>query len=451
MHPLNNIIREINSNLESLRDFVDTLDTYLNQKARESFVVHTPVWEVLSLLLEKIAEDKNLILDPTLKELIEKAKDKYPEVLYAKIIDEKKEQFTITFEAFEPSSLNIDQEKLAIAFKEIRRAQERTQMLYSSSLMTLTSSVELFFSKLLHLHFHLHPEAIGTKEKSFSFDDLNKFETIADARIYYITSKIEDVLRGSIADWLSFLRNTLKLSMGYLKDEQPLLEETFQRRNIVVHNGGIANSIYIAKVIKSLCKNVKIGDSLIPDRKYLSERIDIWEKYCILITAEFWKQLAPNDIERAEVLTEITYNHLLAKRWHISKSLSNFILLDKQMPESLITSAQLNYWQCEKHLERWENIRAEVESADYSAKGVIYQLAHLALLERIDEFYTLLPRALQSGELTEKNLREYPIFSDMRSDPRFEIYKEKQPTKKKTRQRKKRVPSENLELPTQSS
>ncbi len=444
MHPLNNIIREINSNLESLRDFVDVLDTHLNEKTRESLAVHTPVWEFLLVLFEKIAGEKQISLTSIPEELMEQIRGKYPEITSAEISSETEDKFGISFNMSGENNISIEPEKFATAFQEARRAQGRTQMLYSSSIMTLASSVELFFSKLLHQYFHLHPEAIGTKEKLFSFDELSKFETLSDARIYYISSKIEDLLRGSLADWLSFLRNTVKLSMGYLKDDQPLLEETFQRRNIVVHNGGIANSIYIAKVPKHLCKDVKIGDILIPDRRYLSERIDIWEKYCILITAEFWKQLSPDDSKRAEVLTEITYNHLLAKRWHISQSLSKFILLDKQMPESLITSAQLNYWQCEKRLGRWENIRAEIESADYSAKSVRYQLGHLALLERIDDFYALLPRALQSGELTEKDLQEYPIFSDMRSDQRFEIYKEKHPTKKKTGQRKKRVSSRNL-------
>ncbi len=108
------------------------------------------------------------------------------------------------------------------------------------------------------------------------------------------------------------------------------------------------------------------------------------------------------------------------------------------MPESVLTSAQLNYWQCQKRLGRWSDIHSEVESADYSAKSLRYQLGHLALLGNADEFYALLPRALQVEELTEDDLREYPIFIDMRDDQRFEPYKEKQ-LKKKTRKGRKAI------------
>jgi hypothetical protein len=64
----------------------------------------------------------------------------------------------------------------------------------------------------LHHYFGLHPEAIGTKEKLFSFEDLNKFGSVDEAREYYVSSKIEDLLRGSLADWFNFARSTIKLS-----------------------------------------------------------------------------------------------------------------------------------------------------------------------------------------------------------------------------------------------
>jgi hypothetical protein len=437
MHSLSQPIREINSNLESLRDFVDVLGTYLSKKTQESVEIHAPALELLLVATDRIRVVNEQMGDRFLKsfpeEKMAELRAKYPEVVSATVTQgEDSSNIRIEFPVSEPYDIST-------GLQELVKAQGRTKMLYSSSLMNLTSNVELFFSQLLHQYFNLHPDAIGTKEKLFSFDDLSKFDTLADARVHYISSKIEDLLRGSLADWFSFARNTIKLSMGYLKDDQEALEETFQRRNVVVHNGGIANSIYIAKVSAHLRKEVKVGSDLTPDRKYLSDSIDLWEKTCILIAAELWKQLASEDTDRAKVLAEISYNHLLAKRWHISAALSTFLTRDKQMPESILTSAQLNYWQCQKRLGRWDSIRTEVESADYSAKSVRYQLGHLALLERKDEFYNLLPRALQSGDLTENDLREYPIFEEMRSDQRFEQYQEKR-VAKRARRRKKAIP-----------
>nr|WP_290227701.1 hypothetical protein [Trichocoleus desertorum] len=259
MHSLSQSIYEINSNLESLRDFVDILDTHLSEKAQESLTIHSSSLEFLLLVFEKLFENGKYNLDSVPPERMEEIRAKYPEFLSAEST-QNGNKIDITLKL--PDKTNIELDKIDIALKEIGKAQGRTRMLYSSSLMTLTSSVELFFSKLFHQYFYLHPESIGTKEKLFSFDDLSKFDTLADARTHYISSRIEDLLRGPLSDWLLFARNTVKLSMGYLKEEQELLEETFQRRNIVVHNGGIANSIYIAKVPKNLCKDVKVSNNL---------------------------------------------------------------------------------------------------------------------------------------------------------------------------------------------
>ena len=446
MHSLSQPIYEINSNLDSLRDFVDVLDSHLTEKLKESFSTHSTTLEFMLVVIDKILQDNELFkeefkLDSLPEEKMIELRAKYPEISLAEIT-RNGNRSNIKIKGQDPNrpdlTSNIDADKVHVAINEINRAQRRTQMLYSSSLMTLTSSVEIFFAKLFHQYFCLHPESIGAKEKLFSFDDLSKFDTLSDARTHYINSKIEDLLRGSLSDWFLFARNNLKLQMGYLKEDQELLEETFQRRNLVVHNGGIANSIYMAKVPEKLRKGVKNDDNLTPNRKYLSEHIDLWEKNCILIAAELWKQIDPEDSDRVRVLGDISYKHLLAKRWSIAASISTFIMRDKQMPESSITSAQLNYWQCQKRLDKWSEIYAEVKAADYSAKSLCYQLAHLALLEKSDEFYSLLPRAIQSEEITENDLREYPIFIDMRKDPRFESYQEKQ-VEKKTKRRKKSV------------
>jgi hypothetical protein len=175
----------------------------------------------------------------------------------------------------------------------------------------------------------------------------------------------------------------------------------------------------LSKIATEFRANVNIGDDLSPDRAYLDSRIDLWERACLLIGAELWKQLAPNDPERAGTLTNIAYKHLLGGRWKIAEAISDFTLRDRQMPESVITSAQLNYWQARKRCGEWDAVNDEVDRADYSAKSDLYQLARLALLERNDEFFALLPRALQSGAVSKQELEEWPIFSDARKDSRY--------------------------------
>jgi hypothetical protein len=427
MHPISKPLRAVSQNLDYLRDFVDVLSSFVAEKRQESLAVHAPALELLSVALAKSnlgQEDRDQQDDVVMQHLLQK----YPHIGAAELeYDKKGGMVKISFTSNEP------QPHFNEGLQEILRAGRRSQMLNSSSLMNLTTTIELFFSELLHTYFELHPEAIGTKEKLFSFDDLGKFQTISDARAYYVSSKIEDLLRGSLADWLSFARNTIKLSMGYLKDDLELLEETFQRRNIVVHNGGRANSIYLSRVGEKSRSGVTVGDDLTPEKEYLTERIDLWEKTCVLIAAELWKQISPDDADRGSLLMELAYDHLLAKRWRVAEAISSFLIRDKQLSEGTHLASQLNYWQCRKRLGDWSHIRNEVEKADYAAKSSIYQLGHLALLDRVDDFYALVPRALSAGELSLDDLREFPIFEEMRRDQRFEQYRPAPPKKARRR------------------
>ena len=67
-----------------------------------------------------------------------------------------------------------------------------------------------------------------------------------------IEQRVEDVLRGSFEEWISFLKNQFKLEMGYIEKWQHKLVEIIQRRNLLVHNGGNINSIYRRKVAPEL-------------------------------------------------------------------------------------------------------------------------------------------------------------------------------------------------------
>jgi len=185
--------------------------------------------------------------------------------------------------------------------------------------MNLASSVELFFAELFHKFFELHPGIVGTKEKVSSFEDLTAFESVADARQHYLNSRIEDILYGSFSDWIAFIKEKAKLSMSYLQTEQNSLMETFQRRNLVVHNGGIVNSIYLSKVAPELTKELSLGDSLEPNRNYLNDRIDSFERNCILIAAELWKSLSAEDDERGDVIIEIGFVTLKEKDGGLAK------------------------------------------------------------------------------------------------------------------------------------
>ena len=88
---------------------------------------------------------------------------------------------------------------------------------------------------------------------------------------------------------------------------------------------------------------------------------------------------------------------------------------------------QLNYWQSVKWQGRFEDVRKEVERADFSAKDPLYQLALLALDNKNERFFSLLPVVPRSEKLTLKDLKAWPIFREMREDPTYPSFLPKTP------------------------
>ncbi|MGA9996017.1 MAG: hypothetical protein WBP93_11420, partial [Pyrinomonadaceae bacterium] len=150
--------------------------------------------------------------------------------------------------------------------------------------------------------------------------------------------------------------------------------------------------------------------------------LDLFELNFVLIAAELWKKLDPKDEERPNALTYIAYKHLLNERWGIAEGLSYFVTADRQTSEKSQMLGQLNYWQSVKWQGQFENIRKNIEQADFSAKDPLYQLAQLALLNRNEEFFSLLPEVLRSQKLTTEDLQQWPLFREMRKEAAFNSF-----------------------------
>jgi hypothetical protein len=395
--------------MEGLREFTTTVESYL--KGRQSKLIERNAAHLTPLFLvaRKLIPDQLPASDISDDEIAKKFKGHVSLNLKEDPKGNKSVELNVSGEG------KKDFER---AMKELRKSNESMHLLYSNTLISMLSSVELFLSKLIHLYYRQFPDAVTSKDKVFSFEDLKAFDTVEDARAYLIESRVENVLRGSFEDWISFFKNHPKLSMGYLDSAAALLTEACQRRNLIVHNGGIVNSIYLSKIPPAIAKEHKKGDQLTVSPEYLKERLNLFELNGLLIAFEMWKKLAPDDESRGKSLVDIAFTHLCAKRWAISEGLAYFLMNDKEMPEQYIILGRLNYWLSLKRQNRWAEVKDAAEAEDMSAKSQRYQLGWLALCEKNEHFFKTLPKVLKSKEILEEELRAFPIFEEMRKDAR---------------------------------
>jgi hypothetical protein len=423
-------ILDFNENIIGLRDFIDLIDPFLNEKFDEHDKLVKPLI-TLGIVNEMLTEKKEW--EDGEMEKIQKLRihlNGEIEKIYKKSVDIK-----VEFDKKETDNKE-DSKSLKVIFKaqnapselqdnlkNIRKVSDHMELLYKNSLISLLSSVEWFFSQILHFNYDKYPESAGIQKKNLTLADLKTFGSIADAEKYLIDTKIEEILRGNLDSWFTTLKTELNLGLSYIEPIKDELIEIYQRRNLFVHNGGVVNSIYLSKVKDKYREGVKIGDTLRVDKSYLDNSICKLQKAFILVAAELWKNNDKNDKLRGGVLGDIVYENLLKSKWDICEGLTYFIINDAQMDVTDKLVAQLNYWLCKKETGDFEKIKKDLFNTDLSDRKEIFQLALFALRDEIEPFMELLPKALDAEQLTTKKLEEFPIFKNIRETGQYKSFK----------------------------
>lgn len=305
----------------------------------------------------------------------------------------------------------------------VEKISNQKHQLFKSSLISLLSTVEWFFSQVLHFYYDQYPDSAGIKKKTLTLEDLKTFNEVRDAEKFLIDQKIEEIFRGGFESWLSILKEEIKIKSELAFRQKDELVEIYQRRNILVHNGGVVNSIYFTKVNSSLRTNVKSGDELEVSKDYLENAICKIHLVFTLIANEIWKKIEKKSERREEILSDIIYTNLLEKRWDIAGGISEAMCLDPDISSAYRTVAQLNYWLCKKREGKYKEIQNEIDAADYTDKALRYQMGLWGLKEEKTLFFENLEDAIKNEDLTIDNLLEFPILEEIRNSEEFEQFK----------------------------
>lgn len=418
-------LKDFHENIEGLRDFVGLIDPFLSEHRQKIEEEHSESLLPLHLAhLEFIEEDTE-----KKEKYSKKLKEVFDGEIEVKFTDNESEKDKEETEEKKDNEKGVtvkvkgDTSKIDAAFEILARTYHQKEILYRSSFINLLSTVEWFFAQILHYHYDKHPESAGIKKKTLTLEELKSFESIKDAENYLIDDKIEGILRSSFKDWLQTLKNELNLSLAYTNDFENELIEIYLRRNLLVHNGGVVNSIYLSKVSEFYKEKYNINDKLEISKEYLERAISLLHTVFTLISCELWKKLEPNNEDRCSLIMELGFDYLKRQMWDLSEISSTFLILDKKMPISSRTAAQLNFWLSKKNGGKYNDVSKEILDADFSDKSKLFQIALYSLREEEDLFFNLLPQVLKTEELNVESLLEFPIFESMRNLPKFEELK----------------------------
>ena len=108
-------------------------------------------------------------------------------------------------------------------------------------------------------------------------------------------------------------------------------------------------------------------------------------------------------------------------KWIVAEGLGSWSVSEGEMAQSDTLIVRINRWLSIKRQGRWSGIEVEVAGFDHGVLNLRFVAAIHALAERNDLFFSVLPEA----GFSEDELKSWPIFDEMREDPRFKDFLDK--------------------------
>lgn len=287
-------------------------------------------------------------------------------------------------------------------------------------LVFAVGALESVVAQVVRTRLRLHPNALISGQKEYSLAELIQLGDLEKLIEHAIEQRVDDLCFGSLEDWNKWFEDNLSTSLKKLALDWGDTWEAVQRRHVVIHNGGRASRLYLAKVPES---SARVGDRLSVSSEYLRRALDLLTVLGLRMGVAGWTRLAKEDAdEAATILLHNAFNLLQRQRWLPAAALSAYGQ-ELSDPESYThLASRVNQWIARRECspEEDEAVAAEVEAWNVGTRGVIWRMSKAALQGDFDALPDLVRASVAERDIGAQSVaREWPLFERLRSDDRF--------------------------------
>lgn len=316
--------------------------------------------------------------------------------------------------------------KKLIAAVGRRNKIPHSDILYRSSFVMLFTYFDNLLSDLMHNYYERYPKSFEGENFKISLSELTSINDIKEAKEYLINKHIDSQMYNSLESQINYFKDHLNVSCKKEDLNWENIDEVRERRNIIVHNGGIVNRKYVQKFKKrDLSTDVEIlkeGDVLKIDSKYFLKSLDALFFAGIIFTQECWRTWSPKETESADItLNNVIINLLLEEKWSLAQKMSQYGEKSNPYNEEHRLLFYFNYCQSLKWQKKNKELEKELDKLDTSSLKPKYLAAHSALINDIPNFYKYVKKAVASGDLDKDHLFDWPIFREIRKNKNFRV------------------------------
>lgn len=196
------------------------------------------------------------------------------------------------------------------AHSEFMKLIEQPKILNESTLMMILVRYEEAIMGIYKYILENYPDAY-LKDKTITYSDLiNMDSDIKEIKVKFIEKEVDEFMRQPISDWYNTFMTKHKAEFKFENNIFEHFKEIYYRRNLVVHNQGIVNEIYLKNVCEEMKVDLNCNDKLEVDKEYLLKAITTTQM--IIYGTFFGLRKISKDKQKLEhCLFDNGFNHML--------------------------------------------------------------------------------------------------------------------------------------------
>ena len=416
------LLQNATINIESLKDYYLSQVDKITKSVEKEIKKYVPGMVVERYLFAMASHHEELLEG----ENGEKVKEVARRLVSDIEIGESEKTFSASYklneEFFKNNKWEMNPTKAA---KEYQKLSVREEILNQSTLMMLLIKYEELIMGVFEYVITSYPNAY-LKDKTLSYTEILEMDSKIEAvKEILLVREIDEIMRRPVSDWYKILSDKHKVDFKNLREIFEDFKVIYYRRNIIVHNNGIVNTIYINNVDKKKRENLKVGDVLTVDKAYLIKAFDL--VYIMIYgTILNMSRISSDNLEIYNALQESAFQHMVDREWEISKFVYKNLLAEKSddIPTADKEIWQVNYWISIKNADGLETIKEQISQHDVSVMEGKFKVAKACLLNEHSAVNELLEIYL-NNEIRALDIETWPLFLQYRKSKEYRDFRKK--------------------------
>lgn len=308
------------------------------------------------------------------------------------------------------------------AHAEFVKLVEQPKILNDSTLMMILVRYEEAIMGIFRYILGKYPNAY-LNDKTITYADLiNMDSDIKEIKNKFIEKEIDEFMRQPISDWYNIFSTKHKADFKFDNNLFEKFKEIYYRRNLVVHNQGVVNEIYLKNVCSDVAEDLNCNDKLEVDKEYLLKAISTTQ---LIIYATFWglRKISSDKQRLEQQLFDIGFSHMMKEEWELSKYIFHILMDEKEQSDASRLCNKINYWISVKNMDGLDGIKKEIDLFDVSAMSGQFKVAKYALLDDFEKISKILEEIIEK-EIPACYVEQWPLFIQYRKSESYNEFRQ---------------------------